>query len=118
MPRLIQLFDRPCCGTSSAQALADFLSERLDDEAEVHFHDLNEPGTASISVPTALITHLTSAPAGPLPVMLVDGRLVAAGMLPNYFDALEYATGDQPPAPVRLPLAGAEDRGGGSACCP
>lgn len=117
MPRLIQFFDRPCCGTSSAQALADFLSARLD-EAEVRFHDLNAPGTASISVPTALISHLTTAPAGPLPVMLVDGELVAAGTMPNYFDALEYATGDRPPAPVRLPMAGADDRGGGNACCP
>src|SRR5919108_2012103 len=103
MSRLIQFFDRPCCGPSSALALSEFLAERLGDEAEVRFHDLNASGADSVSVPTALISHLTSTPAGPLPVMLVDGHLVAAGTMPNYLDALEFARGKRPAGRIPLP---------------
>lgn len=115
MTFLIQFFDRPCCGPSSAQALSEFLSERLADEAEVQFHDLNTPGSEPVSVPAALISHLTATPAGALPAMLVDGRLVAAGAMPNYLDALELARGERPAGRVVLQTAPAADQGG--ACC-
>lgn len=116
MTRLIQFFDRPCCGPSSAQALSDFLSERLADEAEVSFHDLNTPGSEPVTVPSALISHLTSTPAGPLPVMLVDGRLVAAGTMPNYLDALELARGERPADRVVLQTTPVTGQGDGRCC--
>lgn len=125
MSRLIQFFDRPCCGTSSAQALSDFLSERLADQASVQFHDLNVAGAEPVNVPISLITHLSSRPAGALPVMLVDGHLVAAGTMPNYLDALELARGEikelargEGSATERgvLPVATAPGPGGGNCC--
>ncbi|MFI0355832.1 hypothetical protein [Actinomadura sp. 9N407] len=116
MARLIQFFDRPCCGPSAAQALSDFLGERLGDEADVRFHDLNTPGAEPVDVPAELIAHLSGPPAGPLPVMLVDGGLVAAGAMPNYLDALELARGERRASPVTLPMAGATGDGGSSCC--
>jgi hypothetical protein len=116
MGRLIQFFDRPCCGTSGAQALAEFLSERLTDQAEVQFHDLSAGGAARVSVPAALIAHLNATPPGALPVMFVDGRLVAAGALPNYLDAVEVARGRLAvPAGGLLPVTSAP--GQGRDCC-
>lgn len=94
MTTTIQFFDRPCCGPSAAVGLADFLRQRLDPDAVVEVHNLNEGGSTEINVPAAVIAHLSGNSA--LPVMAVDGRLVAAGTLPNLMDALDLATGKAP----------------------
>lgn len=94
MPRTIQFFDRPCCGPSAAAGLADFLRRRLDPDTVIEVHNLNEGGSTEIKVPASVIAHLSDN--GPLPVMAVDGHLVAAGTLPNLMDALDLATGKIP----------------------
>jgi hypothetical protein len=107
----VQFFDRPCCGPSAASTLADFLRERVGDGAEVEYHNLNATGSEPVSVPTAVIGHLSAQ--GALPVMAVNGQIVAAGALPNLMDALDLATGRAVPAPgTTLTLAQ-----GNSSCC-
>lgn len=91
MTSTIQFFDRPCCGPSAADGLADFLRERLEAGTVVEVHNLNDGGSTEITVPATVIAHLSGN--GALPVMAVDGRLVAAGTLPNLMDALDLATG-------------------------
>lgn len=103
MARLVQIFDRPCCGPSAAAQLADSLRERVDPDAvNVEYHNLQTGGGRSIRVPTALVRHMTAG--GALPVLAVDGELVSAGMLPDLPDALDLAHGR--PARAVSTLAG------------
>lgn len=106
----VQFFDRPCCGPSAASNLADFLRERVGDAAEVEYHNLNATGSEPVSVPTAVISHLSTQ--GALPVMTVNGRIVAAGDLPNLMDALDLATGRATAPTATITLAQ-----GKSGCC-
>ena len=116
MARLVQIFDRPCCGGPSAAAqLADFLRERVDGGAvDVEYHDLTQGGGRNVKVPGALITHLTSG--GSLPVIAVDGALVAAGTLPSLLDALDLANGRSPRKVAKLAAAGGNDTGSPNCC--
>jgi hypothetical protein len=57
----------------------------------VEYHDLLAGGGRSIRVPAALVRHLTAG--GALPVLAVDGELVATGVLPDLTDALDLAHG-------------------------
>jgi len=114
--RLVQIFDRPCCGGPSAAAqLADFLRERVDGGAvDVEYHDLAQGGGRNVKVPGALITHLTSG--GPLPVIAVDGALVATGTLPSLLDALDLANGRSPRKVAKLAAAGGNDTSSPNCC--
>jgi len=114
--RLVQIFDRPCCGEPSAAAqLADFLRERVDGGAvDVEYHDLTQGGKRNVRVPGALITHMTGG--GPLPVIAVDGALVAAGTLPSLLDALDLASGRSPRKVAQLAAAEGKDTGGPNCC--
>jgi antitoxin component of MazEF toxin-antitoxin module len=109
---LIQFFDRPCCGPSPAIALKDFLATRAND-AEVEYHNLNDTGTQAVTVPASLIAHLTGG--GALPVMVVDGTIVATGTLPNLMDALDLAQGRTPAAARTLLQVTTTANGNG--CC-
>ncbi|NUT46959.1 MAG: hypothetical protein HOV94_06485 [Saccharothrix sp.] len=118
MSDIVQIFDRPCCGPSAAANLADFLRERVGDDVAVEYHNLNSAGSEPVSVPASVIGHLGKQ--GPLPVMAVNGRIVAAGAMPNLMDALDFATGRATePAPATatpgvLTLTLAQ---GSSSCC-
>lgn len=102
MSRIMQIFDRPCCGPSAASQMADFLRERVDAaEVSVEYHNLAEGGGQNVRVPGALVSHLTGG--GALPVIAVDGELVATGTLPNLMDALDLANG-KPPARTLINL--------------
>jgi hypothetical protein len=106
--RLVQVFDRPCCGPSAAATMVDFLRERVDaDEVSVEYHNLAEGGGRHVRVPNALVAHLSDG--GALPVIAVDGELVATGALPNLMDALDLANGK--PVPAMTPLSPPSD------CC-
>ena len=108
MARLVQIFDRSCCDPSAASQLADFLRERVDGDAvEVEYHDLAQGGGGNVKVPGALVAHLTSG--GALPVIAVNGELVAAGTLPSLLDALDLATGRAPRTVVTLTAGGGSD---------
>lgn len=110
--RLVQIFDRPCCGPSEAEKLADFLGTKVDtDQVAVEYHNLASGGDAQVKVPGALVAHLTGG--GALPVVAVDGELVATGVLPNLMDALDLANGR--PARTLLTMAPADS---GEACGP
>jgi hypothetical protein len=90
--RLVQIFDRPCCDPSAAAQLADSLRDRVNPDAvHVEYHNLQTGGGRSIRVPAALVRHLTAG--GALPVLAVDGELVATGVLPDLADALDLAHG-------------------------
>jgi hypothetical protein len=92
VPRLVQIFDRPCCGPSAASQLADSLREHVDPDAvHIEYHNLLTGGVRSIRVPGALVRHMTAG--GALPVLAVDGELVATGVLPDLMDALGLANG-------------------------
>lgn len=111
MTSIVQLFDRPCCGPSAATTLADFLRERIEDDVTVEYHNLNDTSGEPVSVPTTVIAHLSNS--GALPVMTVDGQIVAVGTLPNLMDALDLATGHTTAsAPTPLPTATP-----GASCC-
>jgi hypothetical protein len=114
--RLVQIFDRPCCGGPSAAAqLADSLRERVaGDAVEIEYHDLAQGGGRNVRVPGALIAHLTGG--GPLPVIAVDGALVATGTLPSLLDALDLANGRSPRKVAKLAAAGGNDTGGHGCC--
>jgi hypothetical protein len=111
MTNIVQLFDRPCCGPSAAATLADFLRGRTDDDVTVEYHNLNDTSGEPVSVPTTVIAHLRAS--GALPVMTVDGQIVAVGTLPNLMDALDLAAGrTATSAPTLLPTDTP-----GSRCC-
>lgn len=113
--RLVQIFDRPCCGPSTAEQLADFLTTRVDaTDVTVEYHNLAAGGSRQVKVPGALVGHLTGG--GALPVIAVDGELVATGVLPNLMDALDLANGK--PGPALLSIV-TKDSGGACApgCC-
>jgi hypothetical protein len=112
MARLVQIFDRPCCGPSAAAQLADFLRGRVDADVTIDYHNLEDRTAQAVSVPSALVGHLTSG--GALPVMAVDGVLVAAGTLPNLMDALDLASGKPAQAHLNIAIASAS---GSSGCC-
>lgn len=120
MARLVQIFDRPCCGPSAASQLAEFLRDRVDGgEVDVEYHDLAQGGGPkgggrSVKVPGALVAHLTSG--GALPVLAIDGALVATGTLPSLLDALDLATGRAPRPRVTLTAAGGGDASGPDCC--
>jgi hypothetical protein len=110
--RLVQIFDKPCCGPSAAEELATFLSTRVDaGGVTVEYHNLADGGAQQVKVPGALVGHLTGG--GALPVIAVDGELVATGTLPNLMDALDLANGQ--PARTVLTMAGGAS---GEACAP
>ncbi|MBW4718727.1 arsenic metallochaperone ArsD family protein [Saccharothrix obliqua] len=112
MADIVQFFDRPCCGPSAASNLADFLRDRVGEGVAVEYHNLNSSGTEPVSVPSSVIGHLSSQ--GALPVMAVNGQIVAAGSMPNLMDALDLATGraEAPAGTLTLTLAP-----GSSGCC-
>lgn len=109
MTRLVQIFDRPCCGPSAASQLADFLRERVGTDVTVEYHNLQAGGGQQVKVPGALVGHLSGG--GALPVVAVDGELVSTGTLPNLMDALDLANGQ--PARTVLTLTAR-----GDACAP
>ena len=115
MTRLVQIFDRPCCGPSAASQLADFLRERVGADVTVEYHDLAAGGSQQVRVPGALVGHLSGG--GALPVLAVDGALVAAGTLPNLMDALDLAHG-QPSRTVLTATATATATATGDQCAP
>ena len=112
MTRLVQIFDRPCCNPSAAAQLAEFLQDRVTPDVTVEYHDLNVRGTQPITVPTTLVSHLTGG--GALPVMTIDGALVASGVMPNLMEALDLAAGASARAPSRTLKVTAS---GNSSCC-
>jgi hypothetical protein len=113
--RLVQIFDRPCCEPSAAAQLADSLHERVDPDAvQVEYHNLLAGGGQSIRVPAALVRHLTAG--GALPVVAVDGELVATGALPDLTDALGLANG-QPGRAVPSPTGPAPGEARAPGCC-
>lgn len=95
--------------------MADFLRERVDiDQVSVEYHNLAEGGERHVHVPGTLVTHLSGG--GSLPVIAVDGELVATGTLPNLMDALDLANGK--PVPAASNLAAQQDADGcGPDCC-
>jgi hypothetical protein len=93
--------------------MAEFLQTRVDtDRVAVEYHNLAGDGAQQVKVPGALVAHLTSG--GPLPVIAVDGKLVATGTLPNLMDALDLANGTAPRAVLTITAV----RTNGSSCAP
>lgn len=114
--RLVQIFDRPCCGSSAAEQLAEFLTTRVDSaDVAVEYHNLAAGGGKQVNVPGALVTHLTGG--GQLPVLAVDGDLVATGTLPNLMDALDLANGKPVSTVLTLIPLAASGESCGPGCC-
>lgn len=114
--RLVQIFDRPCCGPSAAEQLAEFLTTRVDSaDVAVEYHNLASGGGQQVNVPGALVSHLTSG--GQLPVLTVDGELVAGGILPNLMDALDLANGKPARAVLTLTPVAANGESCAPGCC-
>jgi hypothetical protein len=93
MPRIIQIVEENCCGPSSSTDLVSFLQRRFGDGADVRVFDLarqKEP----LPLPPDVLLKIQIEEC--LPLLVVDGVVVAQRKLPNFLAAVELVRTGQP----------------------
>jgi len=94
------LINAPCEGDPDLGKYAEFLRRKLDGRARVEMVEM-ESCTDFGAIPPALIQQLTGQRIDGLPVVVLNGVVLASGPLPNWMDSfemIEKAMG----APVRI----------------
>ena len=97
----IQIYDRVCCRPSDAKKLADFLASKASKSDNVEFYDLND------------VSHIANSKQ--LPILCVNGKIVAIGVMPNLLDALEILRGDTVKA--KMNIAFGDVQNANTDCC-
>jgi hypothetical protein len=106
MPKTIQLFEENCCGPSSSTDFVSFLRRRFGAEAEVQVFDLAKQN-GRIPLSSELLLKIQTEEC--LPLLVVDGVLVAQRKLPNFLQAVELVrTGQPSPTSLNPSLSAAE----------
>lgn len=84
----IGLFDAECCGgPDTTGEYAQFLRSRFGDSVEVNLYRVG--GELGFSeVPAALAKGLFAQGANTVPLLSIDGDLIAQGDLPNWIEAI------------------------------
>ena len=95
----IQIYDRVCCRPSDAKKLADFLASKASKSDNVEFYDLNDSAISAVIVP----------------ILCVNGKIVAIGVMPNLLDALEILRGDTVKA--KMNIAFGDVQNANTDCC-
>jgi hypothetical protein len=82
------LINAGCEGDPEIDKFADFLRRKLDNRAQV---DVIEMATCTDygAIPAPLIEKLIGQPIGGLPVVVLNGKVLASGPLPNWMDSLD-----------------------------
>ncbi len=106
MRKSIQLFEENCCGPSASTELVSFLQRRFGDEVDVRVFDLAQKN-GRLPLPPSLLLKIQTEEC--LPLLLVDGVVVAQSKLPNFLEAVELVrTGQPSPTSLHPPLSDAE----------
>jgi hypothetical protein len=94
------LINACCGGDDGLESYAEFLRRKLDGRARVELLALGSCGDLS-AIPAPLIKQLTGQKIDGVPVIVLDGRVLASGPLPSWIDSfemIEQAMGAQEPA--------------------
>src|SRR5436190_1478159 len=106
MPRTIQLFEENCCGPSSSTEFVSFLQHRFGAEADIRVFDLAQRN-GRLPLPPDLLLKIQTEDC--LPLLVVDGVVVAQRKLPNFLEAVALVRSGQPsPTSVDPSLSVAE----------
>lgn len=91
----IELYERSggCCGPSASGSLVSFLQRKFKNEADIKVHDVGKPD-AKLVVPPALVMAMAEQGEACLPAIVVDGRVVSTGRLPNFMEAVTLISGN------------------------
>jgi hypothetical protein len=93
VPKTIHLVEENCCGPSSSTDFVSFLRRRFGAAVDVRVFDLaKNDGPLPLS-PELLLKIQTE---DCLPLLVVDGVLVAQRKLPNFLEAVELVRTGQP----------------------
>ena len=103
----IQIYDRVCSGPSDAKKLADFLSSKASESDNVEYYDLNDSDISDVIVPGYVVSHIANSKQ--LPILCVDGRIVAIGIMPNLLDAIDILNGNPVNAKRNITLSDVQD---------
>ena len=109
----IQIYDRVCCRPSDAKKLADFLASKASESDNVEFYDLNDSAISEVIVPGYVVSHIANSKQ--LPILCVNGKIVAIGVMPNLLDTLEILRGDTVKA--KMNIAFGDVQNANTDCC-
>ncbi|WP_042411243.1 hypothetical protein [Streptacidiphilus carbonis] len=87
----IVLINARCEGDPEIGKFADFLRRKFEGQAQVEVVEM-ETCTDYAAVPPALIEQLAGQQIDGIPVLVLNGRVLSAGTLPNWMDSLETIT--------------------------
>ena len=93
MPRIVQLVEENCCGPSTSADFVSFLQGRFGAEAEVRVFDLAQQN-GPLPLPPDVLLKIQIEEC--LPLLVVDGVVVAQRKLPNFLEAVELVRRGQP----------------------
>jgi hypothetical protein len=82
------LINACCGGDDGLESYAGFLRRKLDGRARVELLALGSCDDLS-AIPATLIKQLTGQQIDGVPVIVLDGRVLASGPLPNWMDTFE-----------------------------
>jgi len=115
MPRTIQLFEENCCGPSSSTDFVSFLQRRFGAEVEVRVFDLAKRNGRLPLSPDLILKIQTEEC---LPLLVVDGVVVAQRKLPNFLEAVGLVRTGQPSQTSLNPSLSAAEMTGRQRCQP
>jgi hypothetical protein len=84
----LTLINACCGGDDGLESYAEFLRRKLDGRAQVELLALGSCSDLS-AIPPALIKQLSGQKIDGVPIIVLDGRVVASGPLPNWMDSFE-----------------------------
>jgi hypothetical protein len=93
VPKTIDLVEKNCCGPSSSTDFVSFLRLRFGAEVDVRVFDLAKKNGRLPLSPDLLLKIQTE---DCLPLLVVDGVLVAQRKLPNLLEAVELVRTGRP----------------------
>lgn len=82
------LINARCEGDPEIGKFADFLRRKLDGRAEVDLVEM-ETCTDFAAIPPELASRLMGQQITGIPVVVLDGTVIASGALPNWMDSVE-----------------------------
>ena len=91
MPQLT-LINACCGGDPDLDSYAEFLRRRLAGRAEVELLSLgscNDPGAPGDEISSALREQLMGQQINGVPIIVLDGKVLDSGPLPNWMDSVE-----------------------------
>ncbi|MEU8181095.1 hypothetical protein AB0B85_01465 [Micromonospora sp. NPDC049044] len=80
-----------CCGpddSAASRQFVEFLRRKVGDRAQVHFYDPDQPFGPE-QVPLPLAGRLREQGANTVPILAIDGDMVAQGSLPDWLESLD-----------------------------